>query len=155
MRLFFIIFVGGPFFILGAVLLVGGSLMAYQAYDCLLNYTRVGAVITSTEVDCFVRKKKQKITNPVTHELVYMACGEARLQAEKRKFDADAVKERVKMTFRYTSHIDGQEYDGKFTRTDNVDYYKQLETFILFAHDEEPHKTFTPGGNPFLANWNI
>lgn len=137
---------------LGVVGAIGAGTMYSQSNDLQSNYQPTDAVITATNVDCFVKNSDGKLTSKVTGDLAYMDCDIAPLIAVKFDYDASDVQQRVKATYRYRSPVDGKEYEGEFTR-DGYERAKELpvgKTVPVFASKSKPAESRTSSGNMFI-----
>jgi len=138
--------------VLGVVGVIGGGAMYSQSSDLTSNYQPTEAVITATTVDCFIKDSDGEIENKSTGTRAYMDCASAPLIAVRFDYDADDIKQRVKAVYRYRSHIDGNEYEGEFTR----EGYQKAEKLPVgkrvpvFASNTQPGESRTSSGNPFI-----
>lgn len=138
--------------VLGTVGLVGAGAMYSQSSDLSSNYQPTQAVITATTVDCFIKNSDGEIENTTTGDLAYMDCATAPLVAVRFDYEADDIKQRVKAVYRYRSPIDGNEYEGEFTREGYLKAEKLPvgKTVPVFASKTSPDKSRTSSGNPFV-----
>ena len=134
----------------GGALIVGT--MFFQASDINKNYVRVDAVVTSVNVDCYVKSGNKRIVKKNKDELTYMNCAIAPYAAEKFGFKKTAIKKRAKVKYEYTSPADNDMHDGEFVKKRDIDKFKEGVNIKIYAHKEIAEKTKTPFGNFFIKN---
>ena len=137
---------------IGVAAMIGAGVMATQSNDLMSKYKPTPAVIVSTEVDCFIKDGNSKIESKTTGEIAYMDCKAAPQIAVRFNYDARDIQQRVTAVYRYRSHVDGKEYEGKFTR-EGYGKAKKLPvgaTVPVFASNEKPDESRTSSGNAFI-----
>ncbi|MEM7429440.1 MAG: hypothetical protein AAF441_25465 [Pseudomonadota bacterium] len=141
--------------IVGGIAAVVGFTMFDQASDLKKNYTRVDATITNASVECYVETRKRRLKEKSTGNMAYMDCDIAPAAAKHFGFSESDIKRRVTVTYEYESPVDGNYYNGEFTRKSDIESYVDGARIKVFAHKEKPGKAKTPSGNLFLGDSNV
>ena len=139
-------------YILGFVFAFAMIIMGYQASDIALNFTRIPALVTSVDQDCFVKSGKRKIVKEGTREIAYFNCDEARNAAKQEGYATDSVHMRLKVNYNYTSPADGKQYSGSYERTDPTRLLQEGMSTFVYAHTSHGPETRTPRANLFVAD---
>ena len=136
----------GVVIFLGSIVTFFGGAMYLQSNNFQKNYQPVEAVITETEIKCFVKSRNSKSNGSSTNGS-YLSCN-------SRRRASLSVKQRVTATYRYISPVDGQEYAGQFMREGRrkADELPVGKTIPVFASKSEPSVSMTSEGNMFVDN---
>lgn len=115
-----------------------GSVAAFSALDRGMNYIETAAIVTSVEIDCFIKFGKKSVVEKKTGNLAYMKCELAPLVAKKYGHLDSAVQKRAKIQYGYESPVDNNYYTGEIIRKHSVEKFVPGYEFAIYAHDEEP-----------------
>jgi hypothetical protein len=141
------------FMAVGGVLVVASGLMAYQAIDISLHYTKVDARVQSVHTDCYVeRSYKNRVVVEGTKELAYFNCTSAKDIAVQYGFDESDIHTRSKVAYSYKSPADGSTQKGSFERSDLDESIKSGRTIEVHAHNKIPSDSRTTKANFFIAD---
>ena len=96
---------------LGVVGLIATAVGVSQA-DKTMNYIETDAVVTSANIDCYVKAGKRKLVEKKTDKLAYMDCELAPYAAKEFGYDESDVHQRTKLTYKFKSPVDGSSSKG-------------------------------------------
>ena len=114
------------------------------------NYKLVDATITTVSIDCFIKKREEKVIEKKSGDLAYVSCQLAPLVAAQHGFDTEDIQERATITYRYTSPVDHRSYTGTFKSVRDVTSYKTHNVISVYAHKSNPKISRRVQGNMFV-----
>jgi len=134
-------------YVFGGFLTIVAVAFVYNSYDLKANYSPVEGTIISVATDCYVKSGRKKIVDKQTNKISYMNCRYAPMAAQQFGFKENDIRKRATVKYSYISPIDGNYYEGEFTRTGKVEAYVKGRKLSVFAHNEKPENSRTASGN--------
>ena len=124
---------------LGVVGLIATAAAVSQA-DKTMNYIETDAVVTSANIDCYIKAGKRKLVEKKTDKMAYMDCDLAPFAAKEFNYDETDIHRRTKLTYKFKSPVDGSSQKGDHVDEYSGDY-KVGKKIKIYAHKTEPSKT--------------
>ena len=107
--------------------------------DKTMNYIETDAIVTSADIDCYVKSGKRKLVEKKTDKMAYMDCKLAPYAAKEFGYDESDVRHRTKLTYKFSSPVDGSSQKGEHVDENSGDY-KVGKKIKIYAHKSEPGK---------------
>jgi hypothetical protein len=124
------------------VMMIGGvaAIGMWMQVDLAMNYQAVDARITGVKFDCFIKNSDSKLVEKDSNKQAYLDCKKARSVAKEFGYAETDIKQRAKLTFTWTSPVDGSTHSGEHNDEIPAKDYKVGDTISIYAHNEDPEQ---------------